>query len=72
MKCLKNKEFKALVENPSEKKIKILRSDNGGEFTSSELMNTAKKLGLRGSSPFPIIHNKMVWQKERIDLSWNL
>ena len=23
-------------------------------------MNTARKLGLRGSSPFPIIHNKMV------------
>ena len=28
-------EFKALVENLSEKKIKILRSDNGGEFTSN-------------------------------------
>ena len=30
------KEFKALVENLSEKRIKTLRSDNGGEFTSSE------------------------------------
>ena len=29
------KEFKALVENLYEKKIKILRSDNGGEFTSN-------------------------------------
>ena len=27
------KEFKALVENLSEKKIKILRSNNGVEFT---------------------------------------
>ena len=42
MKCLKDaafekiKEFKALVENLSENRIKILRSDNGGEFTSSE------------------------------------
>jgi hypothetical protein len=27
------KEFRELVENLSEKKIKILRSDNGGEFT---------------------------------------
>ena len=27
------KEFKALVENLSEKKINILRSDNGGDFT---------------------------------------
>ena len=30
------KEFKALVENLSEKKIKILRLDNGGEFPSNE------------------------------------
>ena len=30
----KFKEFKALVENHIEKKIKILRSDNGEEFTS--------------------------------------
>jgi hypothetical protein len=26
------KEFKALVENQTEKKIKVLRTDNGGEF----------------------------------------
>jgi 5'-3' exoribonuclease 2 len=30
----KFKEFKALVENLSKKKIKVLRSDNGGEFSS--------------------------------------
>ena len=29
------KEFKALVENLSWKKIKILRLDNGGEFSSN-------------------------------------
>eukprot|EP00253_Pinus_taeda_P021636 PITA_21636 len=28
------KEFKALVENQTEKKIKVLRTDNGGEFCS--------------------------------------
>jgi transposase InsO family protein len=32
----KFKEFKTLIENLSEKKIKVLRSDNGGEFTSDE------------------------------------
>jgi transposase InsO family protein len=30
------KEFKALVENLFERKIKILRSDNGGEYISNE------------------------------------
>ena len=29
----KFKEFKALIENHTEKKIKTIRSDNGGEFT---------------------------------------
>jgi hypothetical protein len=33
----KIKEFKALIENPSVRKIKILRSDNGGEYTSKVL-----------------------------------
>lgn len=29
-------EFKAMVENQARKKIKVLRLDNGGEFTSNE------------------------------------
>ena len=29
----KFKEFKALVENSTNRKIKVLRSDNGGEYT---------------------------------------
>jgi hypothetical protein len=32
----KFKEFKALVENQTEKKIKVLRTDNGGEFCRNE------------------------------------
>jgi transposase InsO family protein len=32
----KFKELKALVENLSRRKIKILRLDNGGEYTSNE------------------------------------
>jgi hypothetical protein len=32
----KFKEFKVLAENISEKKINILRSDNGGEFPLDE------------------------------------
>ena len=33
---IKFKEFKALIENHTEKKIKTFRSDNGKEFTSNE------------------------------------
>jgi hypothetical protein len=32
----KFKEFKALVENHIENKIKVLRTDNGGEFYGNE------------------------------------
>jgi transposase InsO family protein len=35
----KFKEFKALIENLSERRIKILSSDNGREYTSKELVN---------------------------------
>jgi hypothetical protein len=31
-------EFKAQVENQTERKIKVLRSDNGGEYTSKDLV----------------------------------
>ena len=34
----KFKEFKALFENHTEKKIKPFQSDNGGEFTSNEFI----------------------------------
>jgi transposase InsO family protein len=43
----KIKEFKALIENPSVRKIKILRSDNGGEYTSEELVNLCKDVGIK-------------------------
>jgi transposase InsO family protein len=49
----KFKEFKALIENLCVRKIKILRSDNGGEYTSKEFMNFCKYFGIK-------IPNKMV------------
>ena len=61
----KFKEFKALIENHTEKKIKTFQLDNGGEFTSNEF----KEL-LRGSCLLHIIHNRMGLQKEIIEQSW--
>jgi transposase InsO family protein len=43
----KFKEFKALIENLSERKINILRSDNGGEYTSKEFMNFCKDVDIK-------------------------
>jgi transposase InsO family protein len=43
----KFKEFKALIENLSERKIKILRSDNGGEYTSKEFVNFYRDIGIK-------------------------
>jgi transposase InsO family protein len=43
----KFKEFKALSENLSERKIKILKLDNGGEYTSKEFANFCKYVGIK-------------------------
>ena len=43
----KFKEFKALIENHTEKNIKTIRSDNGKEFTSNEFKDLCKDLGIK-------------------------
>jgi hypothetical protein len=40
----KFKEFKALVENHIEKRIKVLRMDNGGEFCENEFENFVRSV----------------------------
>eukprot|EP00253_Pinus_taeda_P004569 PITA_04569 len=47
------KEFKALVENQSEKKIKVLRTDNGGELCNKELEEFCKKCGIAWQKTTP-------------------
>ena len=49
----KFKEFKTLVENLSEKRIKTLRSDNGGEFTSGEFNEYNKEYGIKRELTIP-------------------
>jgi transposase InsO family protein len=43
----KFKEFKALIENIFEKRIKIVRSDNGGEYTSKEFVKYCKYVEIK-------------------------
>eukprot|EP00253_Pinus_taeda_P033589 PITA_33589 len=43
----KFKSFKALVENESDHKIKCLKSDRGGEFTSNEFFDFCEEHGIR-------------------------
>eukprot|EP00253_Pinus_taeda_P027661 PITA_27661 len=40
------KEFKSMIENQTGKKIKILRSDQGGEYRLGEFMNFCKQHGI--------------------------
>jgi hypothetical protein len=49
----KFKEFKALVENQTEKKIKVLRIDNGGEFCGNEFEEFCKKCGIARKKTTP-------------------
>ena len=45
----KIKEFKALIENHSERRIKTLRTENGGEYTSKSLNPIVNNLESRGN-----------------------
>ena len=55
--------FKVMVENESGMKIKCLRSDNGGEFTSNNSMSSMKVMELRGNFQLQKILNRMGWLK---------
>jgi hypothetical protein len=49
----KFKEFKALVENQIENKIKLLRTNNGGEFCGNEIKEFCKKCGIERQKTIP-------------------
>lgn len=46
-------DFKALRENQIRKRIKVLRSDNGGEYTSNEFVDFCKKVGIKKETIVP-------------------
>jgi transposase InsO family protein len=61
------KEFKALIENLFERNIKILRSDNGAEYTSKEFVNFCKDVGIKRelTTPYNPQQNDVVEHKNR-------
>jgi len=61
------KEFRFEVETLTKRKIKTLTSENGGEYTSKELISYCKEEVLRGSSLFPTTPSRMELRKGRIE-----
>jgi hypothetical protein len=63
----KFKEFKALVENQTEKKIKVLRTNNGGEFCGNEFKEFYKKCGIarKKTTPYTPQHNGVAERMNR-------
>jgi transposase InsO family protein len=47
------KEFKAQVENLTRRKIKVLRSDNGGEYTSRDFSDFCIEAGIKREYTVP-------------------
>jgi hypothetical protein len=72
------KEFKALVDNQTEKKIKVLRIDNGGDLCGNESEELCKKFGIARHNTTPYMPqyngvaermNKTLMEKRRCMLS---
>ena len=63
----KFKEFKALVQNQTENKIKVLRIDNGGEFCRNEFEELYKKnvISRKKNSPYTPQHNGVCKRRNR-------
>jgi hypothetical protein len=61
------KDFKALVETQSEKKIKFLRTDNRGEYVNHEIYNIFHEVGIQlyHTVPYTPQQNEVVERKNR-------
>ena len=61
------REFKTLVENQTEKKIRVLRIDNKGEYTSNDFLEYCSTEGIKKEHTVPHTphQNGVVEQKNR-------
>ena len=65
--CEKFSELKALIENASGLKIKILISDNGGDYVSNDLLHIFSQSGIQvpHSIPYTPQQNEVAERKNR-------
>ena len=63
----KFKEFKALIENHSERRIETMRLDNGGEYTSKYFESFCKEVGIKRelTTPYNPQQNGVAERKNR-------
>jgi transposase InsO family protein len=61
----KFKEFKSLLENQTDKKIKVIRTDKGGELCGKEFEKLCKQCGIarQNTTPYTPHHNGVVETK---------
>ncbi|WJX12170.1 hypothetical protein P8452_02697 [Trifolium repens] len=61
------KKFKTLVEKQSDKSLKVLRTDGGGEYTSTEFENYCKEQGIihEVTAPYTLQHNGLAERRNR-------
>jgi transposase InsO family protein len=61
------KEFKAVVENQTKKRIKVLRNDNGSEFCGKEFDQLCKQCGItqQNTTPYTPQQNGVIERMNR-------
>lgn len=62
--------FCSLIQTPFESKIKIFRSDSGGEYVSNEFQHIQPQKASFIKEVVRINHNKTALLKENIGISW--
>ncbi|MCI29596.1 hypothetical protein A2U01_0050805, partial [Trifolium medium] len=61
------KKFKTLVEKQSDKSIKVLKTDGGGEYTSTDFENYCKEQGIihEITAPYTPQHNGLAERRNK-------